>query len=357
MPAEYDVYSDEIDLAAFFSTLWSGKWLLSGCALAAAGITALWLTFAPPSYETRANVTAPTKGDYASLYPGRLYEYAPEPNEVLRRIMVYMSSPDQQRKFFSERMEVSSGVYSDKVERAVKALKVNQSILGRSDLQVTSINLTFSARSPEKARNTLSAYIENVNNQVVESFARDSQAIIDQHVGAISQDIISQSGSQQRTIKLEIQLLEQALSQAQSRNIHENKHSGTASTVFNSTMIARPLEKQEFHGSSNQARSMLHEPLYEYGTEALSAMINARQAQLNVDSSKIVKMKFHRDSWKALNIDTSKARMLTIASNPWEAKRKPPIIIALILALIIGFITGSIVLLARKSWQHASRKE
>lgn len=49
-------HDDEIDLIELFVTLWSGKWLISGCAIVTIAIASLYLIIAEPQYESSIEI-------------------------------------------------------------------------------------------------------------------------------------------------------------------------------------------------------------------------------------------------------------------------------------------------------------
>lgn len=356
MSTERNIYSDEIDLVALFSTLWSGKWLILACGMGAVALTGLWLTVTPPSYEVRASITAPAKADYAPLYPGRLREYTLEPKKVLENVMTYMSSTDQQQEFFEKHLGIDPDRNPEKMKRAVDSLQINQSTIGNSELKVTSIEILYAARSPEQARNTVTTYIDHVDNQTTENLLRENRTLVKQHIDSISQQISADAPAEHKIKEQEIYRLQKAWIEARSLGILDNKHRKAPSLSLNSTTVIPMARQREgvTNVPSSQSVSMLQKPLHEYGTRALSTMIESRKEQLEVDPPQIVRLKSRQDAWNELTFDVSEARVITVNSSPGNAKRIPPILLTLIIGAILGLVTGTAIVLAKQAWRHSA---
>ena len=347
-------YTDEIDLIELFSVLWSGKWWILGITGAALAGAFSWLTFTTPSYESEAVVAAPSRADYDEIYPGLLADESPEPDEVLREVMNYMASPNRQRDFLANRIE-SEQSQEKALDRAVERLKINSN--QENELQGSSITIRYTAQDPDQARTLVEAFIDKSNKQVADRLARNAKSRITQAVSSISGHIETRTRAYKGNIEQQLALLKAAKEQAQAHGIKTNEHNKASSLLISNQFQASAPDgdKEGPEGvTMGSATSILQEPLFEYGTRALSALIDNRQRQLKQLSPETIQLRARQQSWNNLKIKTANASVLSVYQSASDAEPTRSGVLVMALAGMLGLLLGVVVLLGRNAWKNAA---
>lgn len=331
MPTSEEPYTDEIDLIELLSVLWSGKWWILGITGAALAGAFSWLALTKPSYESEAIITAPSLADYNDIYPGFLAGEAPEPDEVLREVMNYMASPDQQRAFLAKHIETETQ-QDEALTRALEALKVSENQGG--DLQSASINLRYTATDPEKTRTVVEGFVNESNESVIDQLARDARSRVTTKVSTLAAEIKTKEKAHKKNLEQQIARLEAAEKRARAYGIKTNQHHESSAVLM---------------------AKRLQEPLFEYGTRALSALIDNHQQKLQQLQPQTIQQQSRQQSWQSLDINTENTRALSVYQSASEAKRTRSSILVMALAGILGLMLGGVAVLLRQAWRNAAR--
>ena len=331
MPTPEDPYTDEIDLLELLSVLWSGKWWILGITGAALASVFSWLALAEPSYESEAIITAPSLADYNDIYPGFLADKAPEPDQVLREVMNYMASPDEQRAFLTKHIK-GEKQDNEALERAVEALRVNDD--QGEELKSASIKLRYTATDPEKARTLVESFVNESNESVIDQLARDARSQIITKVSALAAEIKTKENAHKKNLKQQIAQLEAAKKKAHTYGIKTNQHHESSSVLM---------------------ANKLQEPLFEYGTRALSALIDNHQQRLQQLHPQTLQLQSRQQSWQSLDINTKNTSALSVHQSASEAKPTRSSVLVMTLAGIGGLMLGGLFVLLRQAWRNSSR--
>lgn len=354
MSSRDEPYTDEIDLIELLSVLWSGKWWILGITGAALTSAFSWLALTQPSYKSEAIITAPSLADYNDLYPGFLADQAPDLEEVLREVMNYMASPNQQRAFLEKHIEPKPQE-DEALNRAVEALKVSENQSG--DLQSASINLKYTAGDPEQAHTLVEGFIDKSNKEVIKRLARNANSRITNRVSSLEEQVETQKTAHNKNLQQQIAQLEGAEKRARAHGIEANQHNDSSSLLI-SNQLQAPNPDNESESSSTGATSfnssILQEPFLEYGTRALSALIESRQQQLDQLPPETIQLQFRKESWENLEIETKGASALSVYQSASEGVPTRSSILIMALAGFLGLVLGTVIVLGHSAWKNAT---
>lgn len=346
-------YTDEIDLIELLSVLWSGKWWILGITGAALAGAFSWLTLTQPSYESEAIITPPSLADYNDIYPGFLADEAPDPDEVLREVMNYMASPDQKRAFLAKRIETETQD-EEALNRAVESLQVSEN--QGSDLQSASINLKYTAGDPKQAQTLVEGFIDKSNKEVIKRLTRNANSRITNRVSSLEEQIETQKDAHKKNLQQHIAQLEDAEKRARAYGIDTNQlNDGSSLLISNRLLATNPDSEDETSGleATSFNSSLLQEPLFEYGTRALSALIENRRQQMDQLPAGTLQLQSRKESWAKLEIKTENANALSVYQSASEAEPTRASILVMALAGFLGLILGAVITLGHSVWKNA----
>lgn len=318
-----DRKGEEPDLLDLISQLWGGKKVILITMIVVMALAIIYLTFAKEKWTSEAIISQPSAGQVATYNSALSVLYT---QNIEDKIVL----PDLQRQIFA-RISASAYALSGTLRNLEEPLdlKVNQATKGKDD----PLSITFTGQTAKAAHDQLLHYITLLNKNVADDFAIDMRDNIQVKMNGIKASLSAQEKIAQDKKEHRIDVIKQAIKIAEAAKI-------------SSTQLS-------------QAEYLSDDTLYLLGSAALTSMIaneNTKPLQLN---------DYYYDSQRTLlaltnlRIDFSKLQNFQYIKMPDVPlyKDSPRKILVLALAIIIGGVLGSCIVIGRNMSETYRRRK
>ncbi|MBP2167464.1 chain length determinant protein (polysaccharide antigen chain regulator) [Erwinia toletana] len=309
---------DELDMLDIIAQLWRGKIIIIAVVIMMAVLAAIYVSVVKEQWTSKSIVTVPSAGQVANYNVALNALSSQYPQDKL-------AITDLQRQLFS-RFGASISALSGSLHNLEVPLdlKVEQLVKDQND----TLTISFSDQTAKKAQQELTKYIQTINAQVVDDYSADimrSLAIKQRELGEslALQVKVAQDKKQRR-----IDAIKQALRIAE----------------------AAKIEKSQLQ----QAEYLSDDTLYLLGSDALRSMID------NENTKPLVFDDYYYETQRALlaienlNIQVDNLQSYRAIMQPDLPIRRdsPKKALIMILAIILGGIAGSAIVLGRNMVRH-----
>lgn len=304
---------DELDLLDVVAQLWNGKKTIIATVVLFLLLAAVYLFFAKERWTSEAIVTQPSAGQVANYNAALnvLYSQAPQDKPGVIEL---------QRQLFN-RFSASMYALSGALHNLEQPLELN--ISSASTGQNDPLSVKFTAQTAKEAQAQVTHYIKLVNNEVVDDYGADIKRNMAVKTRELSDSLTSQLKVAQDKKEQRIEALKQALKIAEGAGI-------TTSQL-------------------TQAEFLSDDTLYLLGTKALTAAIaNEATKPLPLDDAYYATQRALR-LIKDLKIQVDNLQSFRYIMEPDLPIRRdsPKKGLTLVLALLLGGVVGSAVVLGR----------
>lgn len=308
-----DKAEGEFDLIEIFIQLWKDKIIIIAMIILMGIAAFIYLSFAKEKWTSEAIITQPAAGQVATYNNALSILYTQNPGDKI-------ALPDLQKQIFS-RYSASAFALSGVLKNLADPLdlKVMQATKGKDD----PLRVTFTASTARDAQRQLLHYITQLNNEVSDDLAIDMRANIFVKLSGIKDSLSAQEKIANDKKDHRIDVIKQAIKIASAANI-------------SSTQLS-------------QAEYLSDDTLYLLGTSALNSMIaneTTKPLELNdyyyeTQRTFLALTKLRIDFSKSLNFQFIKKPDLPLYRD------SPKKTVTLLLALILGGILGSCIVLGK----------
>lgn len=313
---------DELDLVDILIQMWKGKVIIFSTIIFAVIIASVYISLAKEKWTSKTIISQPAAGQVATYNNALSILYT-------QNIQDKVSLPDLQRQIFG-RYAATAYALSGTLQNLEEPLdlKVSQINKGSDD----PLSISFSASSAKEAQQQLTHYINQLNTEVADDFAVDMRSNIFVKINGLKESLTGQEKIAQDRKDHRIEVIKQALKIAESAKI-------------SSTQLT-------------QAEFLSDDTLYLLGTSALTSMItNERTKPLELNT-------YYYDTQRTLlaltnlRIDFSRIQNFQFIKKPDLPimRDSPKKFLTLMLAVIVGGIAGSCIVIGRNLSQSYSRK-
>lgn len=313
---------DELDLLDVIVQLWHGKKIIVSVMAATLLLAVIYVFTVKEQWTSSAIVSMPAAGQVANYNAALSVLYAQSPQDK-------PALGDLQRQLFN-RFSASISALSGSLHNLDEPLylKVEEISKGNSD----PLRISFTAESAAEAQKQLAHYIAAVNNDVVDDYGADIRRSLSVKTRELTDSLDTQKQVALDRKERRIEVIRQALKIAEASNTTRSQ--------------------------LNQAESLSDDTLYLLGSESLNAMIaNEATKPLPLDA-------VYYDTQRALlamthlkiQVDNLQSfRYISQADLPIR-RDSPKRTLAIILALILGGVIGSAIVIGRNvSQQYRQR--
>lgn len=306
---------EQIDLIDLLMQLWRGKWLIAAFVAITLILAGVYLVIAKEKWTSTAIITQPDAaqiGSYSNalniLYGANAPKLADIQESVITRYNASFSALSQ--------------TLENKAEP--EKLVIEQSVKG----QPLPLSISYVNGSAEAAQKQVAQYIQQVDEQIQKELEVDLNDNIKQQVATLKDVLSNQVTIAQEQKDLRIRQITEALKYAEAANITTPK--------------------------IQQTQDVTQETMFLLGTEALQSMIEREATRpLTLSDS------YYQNKQKLLDIQKLKIDPTTIHAYRYVMKPDLPIrrdspkrSIVLILAVLLGGIIGSGVVLGRNALRN-----
>lgn len=310
---------EQIDLIDLLVQLWRGKWLIATFIALAIVLAVAYLAFAKEKWTSTAIITEPDAaqiGSYSNalniLYGTAAPKLSDIQESVITRYNASFSALSQTLANLEEPQKLT-------IESVVKDQPL--------PLKVSYIN-----GSAEAAQKQVAQYIQQVDEQIQKELEVDLNDNIKQQVATLNDTLTNQQAIAQEQKDLRIKQVAEALKYAEAANITSPK--------------------------IQQTQDVTQETMFLLGTEALQSMIEREASRpLTLSDS------YYQNKQKLLDIQKLKIDPTSIHAYRYVMKPDLPIrrdspkrSLVLILAVLLGGIIGSGVVLGRNALRNYQSK-
>ena len=304
---------EEPDLLDVINQLWKGKNTILIAIFSVLILAVIYLSVAREKWTSEAIITQPSAGQVA-LYNNAL--------SVLytQNIGDKVSLPDLQRQIFG-RYSASAYALSGMLKNLDEPLdlKVNQVTKGRDD----PLSITFTGPTAKEAQQKLQHYINQLNTEVSNDFAVDMRNNIFVKKTGLKDSLEAQEKIAQDKKQHRLEVIRQAIKIADAAKIESTKLS--------------------------QAEYLSDDTLYLLGSSALTSMIANEETKPLEFNDYYYQTQRTLLALNALRIDFTKMQNFEFIKKPDLPlyRDSPRKILVLLIAIILGGIIGSAIVIAR----------
>jgi len=303
----------EPDILDIINLLWKGKKTIVITIIVAIVFAIIYLAVVKEKWTSEAIITQPSAGQVATYNNALSVLYTQNIGDKL-------SLPDLQRQIFG-RFSASAYALSGTLKNLDEPLdlKINQVTKGRDD----PLSITFTASTAKEAQQKLQHYITQLNTEVSNDFAIDMRNNIFVKKAGLKDSLEAQEKIAQAQKQHRLDVISQAIKIADAANIK-------------STQLS-------------QAEYLSDDTLYLLGSSALTSMIaNEKTKPLELNDYYYQTQRTLL-SLNALRIDFTKMQNFEYIKKPDLPlyRDSPRRLLVLLLAIIIGGVIGSVVVIYR----------
>ena len=306
---------EQIDLIDLLLQLWRGKWVIAAFVAIAVILAGVYLVFAKEKWTSTAIITQPDAaqiGSYSNALNILYGANAPKLTDIQESVIT--------------RYNASFSALSQTLENKAEPEKlvIEQSVKG----QPLPLSVSYVNGSAETAQKQVAQYIQQVDEQIQKELEVDLNDNIKQQVATLKDVLSNQETIAQEQKDLRIRQITEALKYAEAANVTSPK--------------------------IQQTQDVTQESMFLLGTEALQSMIAHESSRpLTLSDS------YYQNKQKLLDIQKLKIDPTTIHAYRYVMKPDLPIrrdspkrSLVLILAVLLGGIIGSGVVLARNALRN-----
>jgi len=319
--------AEQIDLVDILTQIWRGKWVVVLFVVFSMVIAGVYLAVAKEKWTSVAVVSSPDASQIAS-YTSAI--------NVLSNDNKFDTTSTQQRVIGRFSTAFSALVETLKNLQIPEKLTIDPAVQGQ-DLP---LKVTYQAASAREAQQKLAEYIEQVDQQISKELIDD----LDINIKARATDLLESLATQEKVAKeqkdLRIKQISQALAVAKESKVHVAKESKVHSPQV------------------QQTENVSQDTMFLLGSAALESMIKNESSRPLVFSDD-----YYRDRKNLLDIQGLKVTPEEIHAYRYVMKPTLPIhrdsprlVLTLALALFLGVMLGSGVVLLRNALRNYQPK-
>ncbi|MBD1403467.1 LPS O-antigen chain length determinant protein WzzB [Leclercia adecarboxylata] len=310
---------EQIDLIDLLMQLWRGKWLIAAFVAITLILAGVYLVIAKEKWTSTAIITQPDAaqiGSYSNALNILYGANAPKLTDIQESVIT--------------RYNASFSALSQTLENKAEPEKlvIEQSVKG----QPLPLSISYVNGSAEAAQKQVAQYIQQVDEQIQKELEVDLNDNIKQQVATLKDVLSNQVTIAQEQKDLRIRQITEALKYAEAANITTPK--------------------------IQQTQDVTQETMFLLGTEALQSMIEREATRpLTLSDS------YYQNKQKLLDIEKLKIDPTSIHAYRYVMKPDLPIrrdsprrLLVLVLAVLLGGILGSGVVLARNAMRNYQTK-
>lgn len=310
---------EQIDLIDLVMQLWRSKWTIGVFVVIAILLAGAYLLVTKEKWTSNAIITQPDAAQVASYNNALNILYgnaAPSMNDVQLRAI---------NRFYSAFSALSQSLDN---QQDPEKLLIEQSVKG----QALPLNVSYEASSAEASQKQLAQYIQQVDEQTAKELSADLKDNIKQQISTLKDSLDNQEKVAQEQKDLRIKQIVEALKNAQAAKI-------TSPQI-------------------QQTQDVTQETMFLLGTEALSSMIQNESSRPLVFSPAYYQTKQNLLDIQNLNVEPSTIHVYRYVMKPdLPIKRdSPKRALTMILAVLLGGIIGSCVVLGRNALRSYAPK-
>jgi len=310
---------EQIDFIDLLLQLWRGKWIIAAFVAIALILAGVYMVFAKEKWTSTAIITQPDAaqiGSYSNALNILYGANAPKLTDIQESVIT--------------RYNASFSALSQTLENKAdpEKLVIEQSVKG----QPLPLSISYVNGSAEAAQKQVAQYIQQVDEQIQKELEVDLNDNIKQQVATLKDVLSNQETIAQEQKDLRIKQITEALKYAEAANITSPK--------------------------IQQTQDVTQETMFLLGTEALQSMIAHESSRpLTLSDS------YYQNKQKLLDIEKLKIDPTTIHAYRYVMKPDLPVrrdspkrSLVLVLAVLLGGIIGSGVVLARNAMRNYQTK-
>ncbi|EPN7990049.1 TPA: LPS O-antigen chain length determinant protein WzzB [Escherichia coli] len=310
---------EQIDLLDLVLQLWRGKWVIGAFVAVFIIIAGIYITVAKEKWTSSAIISQPDAAQIATYANALNILYgsaAPSMQDIQNRAIGRFNSSFSALAQALENQEMP------------EKLTIDSTVKG----QALPLSVTYQGESAEAAQKQLAQYIQQVDEQMAKELALDLKDNIKQQIATLNDSLENQEKVAQEQKDLRIQQITEALKNAEAAKI-------TTSQI-------------------QQTQDVTQETMFLLGSEALKSMIDNEASRPLVFPGA-----YYQTKQKLLDIEKLNVKPDTIHVYRYVMKPDLPIrrdspkkAITLILAVLLGGIIGSGVVLGRNALRNYKPK-
>ena len=310
---------EQIDLLDLVLQLWRGKWVIGAFVAVFIIIAGIYITVAKEKWTSSAIISQPDAAQIATYANALNILYgsaAPSMQDIQNRAIGRFNSSFSALAQALENQEMP------------EKLTIDTTVKG----QALPLSVTYQGESAEAAQKQLAQYIQQVDEQMAKELALDLKDNIKQQIATLNDSLENQEKVAQEQKDLRIQQITEALKNAEAAKI-------TTSQI-------------------QQTQDVTQETMFLLGSEALKSMIDNEASRPLVFPGA-----YYQTKQKLLDIEKLNVKPDTIHVYRYVMKPDLPIrrdspkkAITLILAVLLGGIIGSGVVLGRNALRNYKPK-
>ncbi len=306
---------EQIDLLDLVLQLWRGKWLIGAVIVLFIVLAVGYLTFAKEKWTSSAIIAQPDAAQIATYSNALNILYgsaAPSMLDIQTRAIGRFNSSFSALSQALENQEVPEELST---EAAVKG-------------QSLPLSVSYTGESAEAAQKQLAQYIQQIDEQTAKELTVDLKDNIKQQITTLNDSLENQEKVAQEQKELRIKQIIEALKFAEAAKITTPK--------------------------IQQTQDVTQDTLFLLGTEALSSMIQHESTRPLVFSGAYYQTKQNLLDIQNLNVNPDTIHVYRYVMKPNLPIRRdsPKKAITLILAVLLGGIIGSAVVLGRNALRN-----
>lgn len=310
---------EQIDLIDLVLQIWRGKWTIAAFIAIAIVLAGVYITIAKEKWTSTAIITQPDAAQIATysnalniLYGGAAPGMLDTQNRVIARFNSAFSA-------LSQTLDNQEAPEKLTIEAAVKG-------------QAMPLSVSYVGETAEAAQKQLAQYIQLVDEQTAKELSVDLKDNIKQQITTLNDSLGNQEKVAQEQKDLRIKQITEAIKFAQAAKITTPQ--------------------------LQQTQDVTQDTLFLLGSVALNSMIQNESSRPLVFSSAYYQTKQNLLDIENLNVDPATIHVYRYVMKPDLPIRRdsPKKAIALILAVLLGGIMGSAVVLGRNALRSYQNK-
>ncbi|EFE0375897.1 LPS O-antigen chain length determinant protein WzzB [Escherichia coli] len=310
---------EQIDLLDLVLQLWRGKWVIGAFVAVFIIIAGIYIIVAKEKWTSSAIISQPDAAQittYANALNILYGSAAPSMQDIQNRAIGRFNSSFSALAWALENQEMP------------EKLTIDTTVKG----QALPLSVTYQGESAEAAQKQLAQYIQQVDEQTAKELALDLKDNIKQQITSLNDSLENQEKVAQEQKDLRIKQISEAL-----KNAEEAK-------------ITTP--------QIQQTQDVTQETMFLLGSEALKSMIDNEASRPLVFSGTYYQTKQNLLDIEKLNVKPDTIHVYRYVMKPDLPIRRdsPKKAIALILAVLLGAIIGSGVVLGRNALRNYKPK-
>ena len=310
---------EQIDLIDLVLQIWRGKWTIAAFIAIAIVLAGVYITIAKEKWTSTAIITQPDAAQIATysnalniLYGGAAPGMLDTQNRVVARFNSAFSA-------LSQTLDNQEAPEKLTIEPAVKG-------------QAMPLSVSYVGETAEAAQKQLAQYIQLVDEQTAKELSVDLKDNIKQQIATLNDSLGNQEKVAQEQKDLRIKQITEAIKFAEAAKITTPQ--------------------------LQQTQDVTQDTLFLLGSVALNSMIQNESSRPLVFSSAYYQTKQNLLDIENLNVDPATIHVYRYVMKPDLPIRRdsPKKAIALILAVLLGGIMGSAVVLGRNALRSYQNK-